>query len=243
MTYPEDSLQSLVASDDWWLEEDSPKLQRGSLVWSFAPHIDQVPYQFEPIGRTVATEHSEAEVQVSQVKVNQPLKRAVLPVAAMNLYENEVWAAYRAKKRPCIVFSSETVVVSNELIKGKSKNATAPTFLAAPFYGVNQNGKRAGYSPEFVERVRHCEYCQFHWDKLPISSSGTTESILRLDHLQPFGRHHDAYSLTGFRLSDDAMDILDDLLNWLIWGGLEESSVLITYRELIEECFLANSSP
>ncbi|MGH8558171.1 MAG: hypothetical protein ACRESZ_12055, partial [Methylococcales bacterium] len=93
-------------------------------------------------------------------------------------------------------------------------------------------GKRAGYSPEFVERVRHCEYPQFHWDKLPIS--GADESILRLDHLQPFGAHHNSYKVSDFMLNNDAMDILDDLLRWLIWGGVEEGSMILDYRQLID---------
>ncbi|MFZ2451610.1 MAG: hypothetical protein WAW36_13925 [Methylovulum miyakonense] len=155
----------------------------------------------------------------------------------MVLHDNEVWAAYRAKKRPCLVFSADSITVDKELTRGKPNHATAPTFLAAPFYGVDKNIKRAGYSPEFVERVRHCEYSQFHWDKLPISG-GPEESILRLDHLQPFGSHHESYKISDFKLSTDAMDILDDLLRWLVWGGVPEKSMILDYRHLMESTFL-----
>jgi len=234
--YPDDSLQSLIQPSDWWVRNENKKICRGALIFSFAPHVDQIPYTFEPMGRTQATEHRSATVSVSPLKVDQPLKQISLPVAAMTLHEQEVWAAYRAKKRPCLVFASESISVEKELTRGKPKHATAPTFLAAPFYGVNQNGKRAGYSPEFVERVRHCEYPQFHWDKLPIS--GADESILRLDHLQPFGAHYDSYKISDYRLSADAMDILDDMLRWLIWGGLTRESILLDYRKIIESTFV-----
>jgi len=113
---------------------------------------------FEPVGRTQATEHDSAVVRVSPLKVGQSLKKTDLPVAAMTLHEKEVWAAYRAKKRPCLVLSSDGILVDKSLTKGKPSHATAPTFLAAPYYGIEQNVNRAGYSPEFVERVRHCEF-------------------------------------------------------------------------------------
>ena len=53
-----------------------------------------------------------------------------------------------------------------------------------------------------VERTRHREYPQFFWDQLPIS--GVEESILRLDHLQPIGNHHNAYQLSEYKLNNDA---------------------------------------
>ncbi len=188
--FPEDSLQSLILPSEWWIKNEHSMLCRGSLIFPFVPHVDQVPYIFEPIGRTEATEHNSAIVRVSPLKVNQPLQQLNLPVAAMPLHEKEVWAAYRAKKRPCLVFSSDGNKVEKILTRGKPNHATAPTFLAAPYYGIDKNVKRAGYNPEFVEMVRHCQFPQFHWDKLPFP--GGEESILRLDQLQPFGSHHDS---------------------------------------------------
>lgn len=67
--YPEDSLQSIVAPSPWWTKNEGKKLCRGALVFSFAPHVDQVPYTFEPIGRKAATEHDSAIVSVSPLKV------------------------------------------------------------------------------------------------------------------------------------------------------------------------------
>jgi len=234
--FPEDSLQSLIHPSEWWIKNANNELCRGALVFSFVPHVDQIPYMFEPVGRTQATEHDSAVVRVSPLKVGQSLKKTDLPVAAMTLHEKEVWAAYRAKKRPCLVLSSNSILVDKSLTKGKPSHATAHTFLAAPYYGIEQNVNRAGYSPEFVERVRHCEFPQFHWDKLPFTGGG--ESILRLDHLQPFGAHHDAYKISDYMLSSDAMEMIDDLLRWLVWGGLPETSMMVDYRKTIESTFM-----
>lgn len=115
MMFLEDSLQSTI-SGEWWIKNSSKKICRGALVFSFSPHIDQIPYGFEPIGRTNATEHDSATVRVSALKVDQPLKQTKLPVAAMPLNEKEVWAAYRAKVRPCLVFSSDSICKTLNLI-------------------------------------------------------------------------------------------------------------------------------
>ncbi|MFI0460061.1 MAG: hypothetical protein ACH254_20945, partial [Candidatus Thiodiazotropha endolucinida] len=194
-----------------------------------------VPYTFEPVGRTNSEEHNRADVKVTPLKVDQPLKRVNLPVAAMTLHAGEVWAAYRAKKRPCLVLGSETPEVDKSVTRGMPKVSSAPTVLVAPYYGADQDGKRAGYKPEFVERIRHCDYPQFLWDQLPIS--GANESILRLDHTQPIGTHHNSYKLSEYRLSEEAMEIIDELIEWVVWGGVDEDSYVAMYRQTIEETF------
>ncbi len=234
--YPDDCVQSIIQPTDWWVNNEERELCRGALIFAFAPHVDQVPYTFEPVGRTDANRHDNAVFRVAPLKVNQPLKKTDLPVAAMPLFAGEVWAAYRAKKRPCLVIGSNNPAVDQALIKGTPKSSTAPTVLVVPYYGVDRNGRRAGYKPEFVERVRHCEYPQFLWDCLPITG-GPDESILRLDHLQPIGAHYNSYKLSEFKLSDDALEIVDELLHWLIWGGVYKDSLIALYREEIEATF------
>ena len=105
--------------------------------------------------------------------------------------------------------------------------------LVAPYYGAARNNHRAGYRPAFVERVRHCEYPQLVWDYLPFA--GGEESILRLGHLQPIGAHYTAYKLSGFGLCDTAIEVIDELLSWLVWGGVTPDSLVAMYRQEIEE--------
>lgn len=226
--YPEDCVQHTVGSDDWWIESDRKTPYRGALVIAFAPQVEQEPYGFEPLGRKEASQHDSAKIKVAPLRVGQPLKRTRLPVAAMPLHGNEVWAAYRAKKRPCLVIGSVSPSVDKSLTRGKPKHSTAPTILIAPFYGVEQDGQRAGYTPQFIERVRHLEYPQFLWDKLPPDSRA---SLLRLDQLQPIGTGRGSYELTEYRLGRDALEIVDELFQWLIWERLPEDGLIAMFRE------------
>lgn len=212
--YPEDCVQQLVKPGDWWIKSDSKTPCRGVLVIAFAPHVDQEPYGLEPLGRKEASQHGSARIKVAPLRIGQPLQGTELPVAAMPLHGNEVWAAYRAKMRHCLVIGSVSPSVDKSLTRGKPKHSTAPTILIAPFYGVELDGQRAGYTPQLIEKVRHLEYPQFLWDKLPPDNR---DSLLRLDHLQPIGTGYGSYKLTGYRLSRDALEIVDELFQWLIW--------------------------
>ena len=229
--YPEDSLQFVFGNPDWWIKTEDTSLARGSLIFAFIPHIDQVPYAFEAIGRDKATDHSHAKVNIAPLKVNQPLKQKPLPVAAMPTFENEAWTAYRAKKRPCLIVGSENTSVKSKLTQGMPNSVIAPTIQVAPYYGAD---KKSSYNrPEFIERIRHCNYPHYVWDILPMDSG--KESILRLDQLQAIGAHHDSYKHTGFCLSEDALGIIDELITCLIWGGLPEDGDVIEYRNLIKD--------
>lgn len=44
-------------------------------------------------------------------------------------------------------------------------------------------------------------------------------SILRLDHVQPLGAHQNAYEPTGYALSQDALVMVRDQLDWLMSGS------------------------
>jgi hypothetical protein len=233
--YPDDCVQSIVGSTDWWVKNNEQNLCRGALIFAFAPHVDQIPYTFEPLGRTEATRHDKATIRATPLRVDQPIKKVDLPVAAMPLHSGEVWAAYRAKKRPCLAIGSSSPSVDREVTKGMAKHSTAPTVLAAPYYGATRNSKRGGFKPEFVERIRHCEYPQFLWDRLPIS--GPEESILRLDHLQPIGTAQNSYQLSDYKLSENALEVVDELFQWLLMGGVYPDSLIAMYREEIETVF------
>jgi len=232
MTFPDASVQALATDGDWWIQQPTPSLERGALVQCWVPHADQVPYAFEPVARTNPTEHDRAEVKVAPLKVDQPLKQLQLPVAAMPNHPNEVWAAYRAKRRPCLVLTEAYPLVDKSLTAGKPKHATAPMMLVAPYFGVAQSASRAGYTQEFVDRVMNCCYPQFMLDWLP--HPGGEQSVLRLDQLQPVGRHHHAYKPTGYRLCDGALTILDGWLEWLLRGSIPSDHLLATTIQLLQ---------
>ncbi|MDP8314873.1 MAG: hypothetical protein RAP70_07350 [Candidatus Celaenobacter antarcticus] len=233
--FPDDSVQSIITPSLWWEETETKNLERGCLVYAFIPHVDQVPYTIKPVGRSQAERHDSAKLDIAPLRMKDRRKKEDLPVAAMTLHDSELWAAYRAKKRVCLVLGSAVPAVDNKLRFGMPKKSTAPTVIVAPYYGSDQDGTRAGYNPELVERIRHAEYPQFFWDKLPIS--GPKESILRLDHIQPVGTQSNSYELAKYKLSENAMELMDDLLKWLIWGGVPADSLILDYRKEIESTF------
>lgn len=225
--FPDDSIQYIVG--EWWIEEKPSEPTRGRLIRAFLPHVDQVPKQLTATGRPDPTDHTRADYIIEPLRISQPTKRTSLPVAALPAFEREVNAVYRAKKRPAIVICEGGDEVDRLLTLGKPKWQTGPTILVAPCYGGDEDAARAGFNPEFVKRVRQCEYPQFIWDRLPIGGS-TTESLVRLDHIQPIGRHHDSIELTSYRLSDAALMILDEWLLWLFRGYFDEDSLLFEFK-------------
>ncbi len=227
--YPEDCLQSSIAPSDWWTDNAKRNLCRGALIIAFIPHVDQIPNTFELRGRKKADQHDSAELEVKPLRIDQKFGRSTLPVAGMPLAKGEVWVAHRAKKRPCLVISSKSPPVDHEVYKKQMpKFLKTQTVLAAPYYGARQSGKRVGYRPELVEQIRHCTYPQFLWDKPPQGE----ESILRLDQLQPVSVHHNSYKPTDHKLSDEAMEIVDELLHLLIHGKVMDNSWIAMYKEL-----------
>jgi len=136
----------------------------------------------------------------------------------------------RAKKRPVLVISAGGPDIPKPLRIGGANRQYAPYLSVAPYYGAEANGKRAGYNPKFVERVKACEYPHFMWEKLPFPTL-TPESLLRLDHVQPIGRHADSYRLTDYCLSNEALRILDEWQMWLQTGLLPEGGVLHMVRK------------
>jgi hypothetical protein len=203
------------------------------VVLAYVPYVDQVPTKVTVIGRKDPTSHDKAEVQFSPFSVTEPPKKPVLPVAALPDYPGEIRLLYRAKKRPVLVLA-ESGPVDHKIIAGKPKWQTAPTLIVAPYYGRDEGtGKRSGYSDALVQRVSQCEYPQFFWEKLPLS--GSTESILRFDHIQPIGHHYKNYQLTGYRLAESAISLLDEWLNWFIYGTVEEDGVLNTVFQILRK--------
>ena len=233
MNYPEDSLQKFLEDDQWWVPYDDNEIVRGMLIKCFVPHIEEIPYTLHP-KRADHNDHGTAEAEIVQLTVKGAVYNSTLPVAAMPLLPGEVWAAYRAKKRPCLVLGSPSLPVNRSLTKGMPNRHTSPTLLVAPYYGIDRSTGRSGYKSDFVTSVRHCTVPQFVWDKLPIGGS-SKESILRLDQLHAVGNHYKTIEKTGFKLSEEALEVHDELFNWHKYGTLESESVVGLYKQLLTE--------
>lgn len=240
MPFPDDSVQSILdPAVSWWEQTESKSVERGFLVQAFLPHVDQVPYTIIPKGRKDPKTHDKAYVQIRELDIKRPRTREDLPVAAMSLNEKEIWSAYRAKKRPCLVVGKARGTVDSAARRNMPKRSTDQTLLIVPYYGADQDGTRAGYNPQLVELIRHVRYPQFYMDMLPIG--GTEISIGRFDQVQPIGRMFNSYEPTGYKLNPKALSILDELFQYYLYNQLDEDSELYAFLDLLSKEFYFES--
>lgn len=231
MTCPDDSLQKYFDNESWWEKTNNKQLSPGRLIWAFVPHVDVLPKSLLSTGRAEdeATNHSKASYRITDLRINNPSQRTALPAAILPYYHGECYTVHRSKKRPVLLLGDGSPEIPKTLRSSmKPSWHTNPTILVAPYYGVLKKGFSKWYEP-FVERIKKCEYPQYVWDTLPIPSD-TESSILRLDHIQPIGKHHDSYELTDYVLKGDVVDLLNEWIGWLTTGTVDEDSVLNEIR-------------
>lgn len=235
MTFPEMSVQGvlqILTEEDWWVPATGSEPSRGRLTWALVPHVHQTPHELLIEGREEPTEHRSFKAQIRPISPGTPRPRTQLPVASMPLYGSERHLAYRGKRRPCVFLTGVQEEIPREYRSPRAKWQTSPSVLVAPYYGVDEKAdKRAGWKQEFVDRIQLGQYPQYLWDKLPLP--GSSESILRLDHVQPLGVHHMSYQLADWRLGDEAMALVDAWLDWLRLGTIDPDSVLAEVLELL----------
>jgi hypothetical protein len=233
LKYPEDSIQSLVEPDSWWVDDGKRKFQTGRLVWAFLPHVDNEPYAIESV-RARSTEHKEAIIRFHPLDVKAAVKYDHFPVAPLPQYSGEIKCVYRCKKRPAMIIHAGGPEIPNGLRRNKPRRQTDPCILVAPFYGANEGGQRAGFTPAFVERVRRCEYKQFWWDILP-EVGWKTDSIMRLDQVQPVGRNHSIIEVTNFCLSRTGLMIMEQFIEWFCYDRLPEKCELVFFKQEVSK--------
>lgn len=226
--YPKNSMQDLLGS--WWQEDKAKDIKQGRLIKAHVPHVDQIPNELILTGRVEATSHGKATYEIAPLRMSQQYKSSKLPVAGVPLNHGERSAVYRVKKRPLLIVN-EGYSINDALRRGKPKWQTSPTMLVAPFYGVMAKITRAGFNQDFVNRVRQCEYPHYIWDIFPIEDG--EESLLRLDHLQPIGRHHESIEVCGYSLSKDGLLVLREWLDWYITGELSDTAILSDIRKVL----------
>ena len=231
--YPDDSIQYGVEPDPWWINDGKRDFQVGRLVWAFLPHVDNAPYAIEAV-RAKSTVHQEAVVKFHPLDVKAAVKFDSFPVAPLLKYSGEVRCVYRCKRRPAMIVHTGGPEIPNELRRNKPRRQTDPCILVAPFYGAKEGGQRAGFSPAFVERVRRCMYKQFWWDVLP-ETGWKTDSIMRLDQIQPVGRNHSVVDVTNFCLSETALIIMKQFLEWFCHDQLPEKSELTYFKQEVSK--------
>ena len=228
--WPEDSVQGFVGT--WWERDPHGRATRGALAYAWVPHVEQVPKQFILKGRSEAKDHSSFKVSVrpfsgSGAKSQAPMG---LPIAAVPLHADEILLGLTAKERPVLIISD------GPRLPGPIERSPrwAGKLLIAPY--IELIGKKgASCAPrEFVTQTRRAHYANLIWD-MPPSEVGTVESILRLDCIQPIAQGSAALRMSGWRLSNLAMEVIEDWFVWLRKGGLPKGSDLLEIRTALQE--------
>lgn len=230
-----DSLQDCC--EPWWIEKDYLEFETGRLVWIYFTYFSIIPYELvakertDQNGNKDSTEHRYVDYLIKELRIKEKRDKSILPVAGLPLHDKELYVVSKAKKRPALILPNNSLQLPKSITLGRPSWQRHPSILVAPYYGVGSNGKRAGFSEEFVQRVKHCEYPQLLYSKLPFKDSKTEESILFFNHMLSIGKHHDTIELTPYSLSDDAIEILEEYLEWYLFGRLDnESSIIIDFQ-------------
>lgn len=233
MGFPEDSIQYVL--DDWWLATPLSTPKRGDLVRVMVPFRFGLPTRL--VAKRKANEpgdHECVDFESQSFAFDTSLTREKLPIAGLPQIEDGSYALSPYKKRPALVLASPADPPDEKLTLGLAGYQKAPCFIVAPYYGTDKNGMRGGYPEELVRLVRRCKYPHFFWDCLPLKGD-TTSSLLRLDAM--FSVVHDRtwYQHTGFRLSQDGMEIVAEYLEWFMTGALPKESLIRDVRAKLEE--------
>ncbi len=227
MVFPENSVQGITGAEHWWTKETKPCLVRGSIVWTLVPfhtgmHVRLV-VQRKP---EEPGEHRAAEIiRAEQYTLSSPDVDQALPIAGLPKANDGHYTLREVKKRPALVLALPGQEIPRKLIQGKPFSRTAPCIVVAPYYTAIKPGELPRYSPELLELVQRLRFPQFFYEHLP--HPGGAPSILRFDQLQAVPAQERAfYEPTAWRLSDHALALIDELLEWQIWGGLPADSDL-----------------
>jgi hypothetical protein len=232
--FPETCVQNLTGN--WWLADTSKTLERGRLVWAIVPYPDMKPMRLVPHGRgDDPRQHDHANYRIEEFRTGDALTDIFpLPVAGIPLRSGESHLVRRGKMRPAVVLALEGIEVEARFKRTSAKWQHNPALLLAPYYGVQSDGSRGGWSPEFVLRIQRAEYSQYVWDVLPIGGS-ESGSVLRLDHIFPLGADPANWRLTDFRLRDEALSILDEWIAWHLTGSMQAEGLVEYSRKTFSE--------
>ena len=224
--YPDDAFQGVF--DEWWIEEAPRKgtFNRGRLVWVPALSIQEVPTELCVEGHD-PPDHGGAKAKLRAYHVGRRQTKATLPAAAVPLHDGELCLVHKAKRRPALVLGTPPPPAA-ALLAGSSQGHRGSPILVAPYYGCAGQG----FAPEFLARVRRAEYPQFMWEQLPLDSQ-PEGALLRMDQIQPIGRSVASCEETPWRLSSEALELIDQWVSWLLVGAPPAGSMLEEVREFM----------
>lgn len=212
--WPEDSIQSLI--DPWWIKkpkDTASSIERWDLLVALVPYLGEIPHRVQELTRATDREHTALNCRIDAFKIDTHYSEPDLPSAALP----EPQFMFSGKVRPVLVVS-HAHPIPNRKIRDSARWQTKPTYLVAPFYGVEADGSRGGWPQRFVDRIRQAAYPQYFWDHLPpglprLKPTACT-SVLRLDQIFPINREPSTLVHAGWTLSEEARKVIKDWTQW-----------------------------
>lgn len=215
----------------WWVRDDGKHVCRGRLADAFVPNIENVNRTLEPVD----PEHPDDRFSIRELDTNRRHENQLHIRGLPQQRGSSIWGMQPYKRRPVLFIGLNGI----PLEKPHKRNRTAKwqytrTYTVLPFYSVN-GGSTAAWNPDFVKAIQLAMYPQYLWDRIPNEDS--EGSILRFDNVVTIGREPSNYKLTKYRLSDDAMALVDEWFYWCQTGQLAfpEEGELRELRDLMLE--------
>jgi len=231
-SYPEDSIQDVLGfkhlgDNGWWTVQSPVVLERGALVYVFVPHANVAPLELVPSRGVDSRSHATAETKITPFLLSARHAQPDPPVSALPQFPNDRFQIVRGKRRPAIVISNGNAYPE---LRGVKKWITTPLMFVAPCFGADD------WPAVLVDSIRRVQHPQYLWDYLPLD--GRDSSIVRLDQMFPIHRTNTkAYKFTGFRLSPEAMELIDDWLGWNQTGTLDRDGCVIEVHNELKETY------
>ncbi|MDR1857433.1 MAG: hypothetical protein LBR22_09820 [Desulfovibrio sp.] len=201
MKFPDDCIQQLFPQ--WWVKLQLKKRKRWQLAWAYARHVASHPYEVIIDRRSAPKTHDSINLSVTVFRKDRRDELKPIPVASIPTYTNEILTINRGKVRPVLIVATPGTTIPHEIRKNLPEWYSAATYIVVPYF--------TAMGPEFIKRIKLCEYTQCFWDLLPFEEEGHG-SILRFDHIQAVEPEINSLIATEWSLSDNAQEILNDAL-------------------------------
>lgn len=231
--YPEDSLQDLLGftltgAQGWWeAQREGAKLERGALIFTYVAHAHVAPLELAAAPGADIWDPEVAELRLTPFELSAAPSPDG-PVAALPSFAGERLQVRRGRVAPAVVLSHLHGYPPQP--SEARKWMTAPLVQVVPGFAVER------WPPALVDSARRAQHPQYVWDRLPIAPRDPV--VFRLDHATPLHRADTAsYRLTGFRLSAEALAVVDAWLAWFWTGTVAEDGDLMAAHTTLRELF------
>jgi len=218
------------------LGPDEPLLSRGAIAWAPSAFLLEEFHEIQFSNPNPAVDFGKGFITLKKrtaAECHNPQAGVFnhLPIHAVQLRANEIWASLKFKLRKVVIVSVGTELVGLGDRALRKVSARFPDcFLCAPIYTLKSDDEPAKYPASFIEMVKAYSFpMAFHLR----AEGAMRESCVRFDRIQAIARPFLKPDKT--RLSDECLKVFDDWLHNFMFGVLPAKSEIPEYRALLRE--------